>query len=830
MQGNHMLRAHHIPLFLVAVVTLSFFGLLLTQPQPAASQSSPVVIFLTSGTSWTVPSNWNSSNNTIEVIAGGGGGGAGFGGTSKGGGGGGGGAYSKVSNLTLTTGGTVTIQIGSGGAVGSAGGDTWLSTTGSAPTSPSQGVLAKGGSSGYPSGTELFGGAGGAAASGVGNVKYSGGKGGNVPNSSTGNPSGGGGGGAAGTNGNGGNGGNGVGTTGSHGGGGGGANGGSAGSGSTPGNNRLGTGAGTVYSGNGTNGGGGAGGRGRDNNAVGQNADNGGTGSQDTVWTQTSDGATVGPSSGGGGGGYAYSGAEGKGASASAGYGAGGGGGGVGTGGIYSAPGSPGIIVITYTPNSPPGTPGTPTFSSVTQTSMRVSWTAATDASSYKVERCQGTGCSSFSQIASGITTLYYDDSGLTVNTTYRYRVRGTNTSGDGPYSGTGTQATSADVPGAPTSLNAIASANDIALTWSAPVSDGGSPITNYKVYRDTASPAALLLATIGNTTNYTDSTALVNTTYYYRVKATNSAGDSAYSNEDSDMRPCTQTGTSDGNVSGWAWSDTIGWISFNASDDGTCTSQSYGLDIASDGAMSGYAWSENVGWISANSSDLSGCPQSPCTARMEGYAMKGWMKALAANQAEAGGWDGFISLSGTSPDYGPTLASGIFTGYAWGDTNLGWISFNSPYHEAVTPWVPCTPTYVCTDETHYDDECTIEIENIPCSAGLVCSTGQCVIPPEPFTPPGDELTVNPRLIRKGGTVSISWDVTYADSCTVTGGGITWTGTSSATADCTHDASGEACVSPPINAQTTFTLTCTGLGGDLTETATVYISPLWKEL
>src|SRR3989344_3242542 len=34
----------------------------------------PKIIFLTSGTSWTVPADWNSSNNTIEVIGGGGGG------------------------------------------------------------------------------------------------------------------------------------------------------------------------------------------------------------------------------------------------------------------------------------------------------------------------------------------------------------------------------------------------------------------------------------------------------------------------------------------------------------------------------------------------------------------------------------------------------------------------------------------------------------------------------------------------------------------------------------------------------------------------------------
>ncbi len=35
------------------------------------------MIFLTSGTSWTVPSDWNNAANTIEVIGGGGGSNAG---------------------------------------------------------------------------------------------------------------------------------------------------------------------------------------------------------------------------------------------------------------------------------------------------------------------------------------------------------------------------------------------------------------------------------------------------------------------------------------------------------------------------------------------------------------------------------------------------------------------------------------------------------------------------------------------------------------------------------------------------------------------------------
>jgi hypothetical protein len=76
------------------------------------------VIFLTSGTSWTVPADWNNSNNTIEVIGGGGGGEVSVANVGTGGGGGG---YSKITNLALTGGASVTINIGSGGAGGAGG-------------------------------------------------------------------------------------------------------------------------------------------------------------------------------------------------------------------------------------------------------------------------------------------------------------------------------------------------------------------------------------------------------------------------------------------------------------------------------------------------------------------------------------------------------------------------------------------------------------------------------------------------------------------------------------------------------------------------------------
>ena len=86
-------------------------------------------------------------------------------------------------------------------------------------------------------------------------------------------------------------------------------------------------------------------------------------------------------------------------------------------------------------------------------------------------------------------------------------------------------------------------------------------------------------------------------------------------------------------NVSGWAWGETTGWISFNKTNcdlNPQCgpAGSDYGVNISpTTGVMSGYAWSENVGWISFNQSDLAGCPVGSCYAGFDSGANQffGW-------------------------------------------------------------------------------------------------------------------------------------------------------------------------------------------------------------
>src|SRR5205807_10667052 len=69
-------------------------------------------------------------------------------------------------------------------------------------------------------------------------------------------------------------------------------------------------------------------------------------------------------------------------------------------------------------------------------------------------------------------------------------------------------------------------------LTWQAPGSNGGSPITNYRIYRGTSSNGETQLATIGNMLTYTDTAVTNGVTYYYQVSAVNGAGEGPRSNE----------------------------------------------------------------------------------------------------------------------------------------------------------------------------------------------------------------------------------------------------------------------------------------------------------
>ena len=124
-------------------------------------------VVITSGTTYVIPGDC-AKIDFLDCI-GGGGSGAASNGNGVNATGGGGGGWSRTTNLVVTPGSTVSIQVGSGGAAvsrvspgagggvsGNAGTDTWFVNTST--------CLAKGGGGGVGSNPAASGGAGGAAA------------------------------------------------------------------------------------------------------------------------------------------------------------------------------------------------------------------------------------------------------------------------------------------------------------------------------------------------------------------------------------------------------------------------------------------------------------------------------------------------------------------------------------------------------------------------------------------------------------------------------------------------------------------------------------------
>jgi hypothetical protein len=157
----------------------------------------------------------------------------------------------------------------------------------------------------------------------------------------------------------------------------------------------------------------------------------------------------------------------------------------------------------------------------------------AADTTGFKVERStSATGVFAKVGTAQGDGSAY-DDTGLTPSTTYYYRVSATNASGDSDYSNVTSAQTLAAVttpPAAPSGTAASATSSSIIhVTWS----DNSSNEDGFQVQRsNSASSGFAQVGTTGaGTTSYDDGGLAAAATYYYRVRATNGAGSSGWSN-----------------------------------------------------------------------------------------------------------------------------------------------------------------------------------------------------------------------------------------------------------------------------------------------------------
>ena len=185
-------------------------------------------------------------------------------------------------------------------------------------------------------------------------------------------------------------------------------------------------------------------------------------------------------------------------------------------------------------PTSVPAAPSGLNATAVSSSQINLTWTDnANNESGFRIE--QSTDGTNFTQIATaGSNAVSFSVTGLSASTTYFYRVASFNSAGTSGFSNTASATTSgppAPVPAAPSGLSATAvSRTQINLSWT----DNSGDESGFRIERckNPNCTSFVQIAEVGaNVTTFADTTVNRNTSYNYRVRAFNAAGNSAYTN-----------------------------------------------------------------------------------------------------------------------------------------------------------------------------------------------------------------------------------------------------------------------------------------------------------
>ena len=225
----------------------------------------------------------------------------------------------------------------------------------------------------------------------------------------------------------------------------------------------------------------------------------------------------------------------------------------------------------TTSAGSPPATPTGLAVSGPTSSTLNVAWNSSSGATSYQVYRdTSSTG--NFATNVYNSSGTSFTDNGLTASTTYYYKVKATNTYGSSVLSAYASGATTSggSAPATPTGLAVSGpTSSTLNVAW-----NSSSGATSYQVYRDTSSTGNFTTNVYNSSgTSFTDNGLTASTTYYYKVKATNTYGSSVLSayasgaTTSGGSAPATPTGLA---VPSANWTSSSLYIQWNASSGAT--------------------------------------------------------------------------------------------------------------------------------------------------------------------------------------------------------------------------------------------------------------------
>jgi hypothetical protein len=189
-------------------------------------------------------------------------------------------------------------------------------------------------------------------------------------------------------------------------------------------------------------------------------------------------------------------------------------------------------------------------------------------------------------------------------------------------------------------------------------------------------------------------------------------------------LSPVSAQASSAENISGWAWSGSIGWVSMNCTNTDGCDQADYGLTLVDVEApigwadLLGWAWAETVGWICFGRTCAGITPEG-----VPSYAQ--YRDLYEGRQNEVYGWakidalgdDGWISLNCDNRDecaisnyhlvidpLTGNFTQGVFSDHwAWGGNDeiegAGWIDFSN----VLTSWTGSDLGFILRPEGIYE-------------------------------------------------------------------------------------------------------------------------------
>jgi titin len=198
------------------------------------------------------------------------------------------------------------------------------------------------------------------------------------------------------------------------------------------------------------------------------------------------------------------------------------------------------VVLAAVAPDAPTGMSAKPGNGQVA-----LSWTAPTDDGGsaitdytiqYKVSA--DSAWSTFAHSASATTSRIV--TGLSNGSTYDFRVAAVNAQGTSLYVTTTNILVPAVVADAPARLNAVPAVGEVALSWTAPANNGGSPVTDYAVQYKLSADVSWTTVNDGVSmaVNVTVTGLENGLSYDFRVAAVNGAGTSSYATETNVVTP----------------------------------------------------------------------------------------------------------------------------------------------------------------------------------------------------------------------------------------------------------------------------------------------------